>query len=98
MELTTDTYIERCRKYMNENKSTVISVRLPVDIAQWFNERGGSSIIKNVLYAYIMVQTCGVGSGKKGQLLRTIIEESVDQQVNTISIDSTDIQPSLKFE
>ena len=98
MEPARDTYIERCRNYMNENKSTVISVRLPVDIAQWFNERGGSSIIKNVLYAYIMVQTCGVGSGKKGQLLRTIIEESVDQQVNTLDVTSVDIPPSLKFE
>ena len=98
MELTKDTYIERCRQYMSENKSTVISVRLPCEIAAWFNDRGGSTIIKNVLYAYVMVQTCGVGSGKKGQLLRTIIEESVDQQVNTIEASYTDIQPSLKLE
>lgn len=98
MDVIKDNYIAMCRKYMANDKSTVISVRLPVDIAQWFNDRGGSSIIKNVLYAYIMVQTCGVGSGKKGQLLRTIIEESVDQQVNTLDVDSVNVPPSLKFD
>ena len=98
MAVNKDNYIEVCRTYMSENKSTVISVRVPCEIAAWFNDRGGSTIIKNVLYAYVLVQTCGVGSGKKGQLIRSIIEESVDQQMNSIDIDSVNIQPSLKFD
>lgn len=83
---------------MSDNKSTVISVRVPCDIATWVNDRGGSALIKNVLYAYILVQTCGVGSGKRGQLIRSLIEETIDSQVNTIDTNSVNVQPSLKLE
>lgn len=97
MAIASDNYISTCRRYMSENKSTVISVRVPCEIAAWFNDRGGSSIVRNVLYAYVLIQTCGVGSGKKGQLIRSIIEESVDQQMNATDVDSVNVPPSLKF-
>lgn len=80
------------------SKSSVISVRLPSEVVNWVNERGGTALLKNVLYAYILTQTCGVNSGKKGQLVRSIIDECVDADIVELSTEEENTPPSLKFE
>ena len=98
MDVVESVYNEKGGGYSTMSKSSVISVRLPSEVVNWINERGGASLLKNVVYAYILTQTCGVNSGKKGQLVRSIIDECVDSGISELSTEEENTTPSLKFE
>ena len=98
MDVNGNAYIMLAHHIMSESKTTVISVRIPRDIAEWLNSKGGSTLIKSIIYAYIFTQTVGAGCGKKAQLIQSVIEESIDTLPPPPEINEDEIPRTISFE
>lgn len=83
---------------MATEKTSTISVRVSKRVAEWFAANGGSERVRNVLYGYLLTQTCGVSGNARAELLKTVIDESlINELTNQIDDESLE-QRNIAFE